>query len=132
MSIFEDFYKKEKNIGNRRTRKNSPSQYRLWRNRVKRFLEHCDRQHVYRITDIRQEHYNGFMAHIGKGRSPSTVKDWKYALAEFVQRAHLNITVQTSPAKQQAKRIQRAYRRLAGHFDAETAKRIVSLLEGII
>ncbi|BBO70680.1 hypothetical protein DSCA_46100 [Desulfosarcina alkanivorans] len=81
---------------------------------------------------IRQEHYDGFMAHITKGRSPSTVKDWKCALAELVQRAHLNITVQTSPANQQAKRIQRTYRRLAGHFDAETAKRIVSLLEGLI
>ena len=132
MSIFEDFYKKEKNIGNRRIRKNNPRQYTLWRNRIMKFLNHCDRQHVYRITDIRQEHYDGFVAHIGKVRSPSTLRDWKYALAEFVERAHLNISVQTSPSKQQAKRKQKAYRRLAGHFDDQTARKIVSILDGLI
>jgi len=132
MSIFEDFYRKESFIGNRKTRKNSPRQYRLWRNRILRFLEHCDRQHVFRISDIRQSHYEGFMAHIGKGKSPSTMRDWKYALAEFVQRAHLNITVQTSPMKQQARHRKKAYQRLIGHFDENTTRQIITILDGII
>jgi len=132
MSIFEDFHHKESYIGNRRTRKNNPRQYTLWRNRIMKFLTHCDGQHVYRISDIRQKHYDGFMAHIAKGRSPSTIRDWKYALAEFVQRAHLNIAVQTSPSKQQAKRKQKAYRRLSSHFDDRTARKIVSILEELI
>ena len=132
MSIFEDFYEKERFIANRKTRKQKPQVYRLWRNRVLKFLEFCDGQHLYRISDISQIHYDSFIAHISKTKSKSTIRDWKYALSFFIWRSHLPIKVQTSPLRQASKRKNRAFKRLIIHFDNKTTTMILDILDELI
>jgi hypothetical protein len=132
MSIFEDFYEKEHFIGDRKVRKNKHNVYRLWRNRIIKFLEHCDRQHIFRIADIKQSHYDTFIAHISKTRSKTTIRDWKYSLAVFVTRSHLNILIQTSPKKQKNKRRRKIYNKLLNNFDFNTTQKIMDILEGYI
>jgi hypothetical protein len=132
MGIFEDFYTKERFIANRRQRKKSHAAYRLWRNRIIKFLEFCEQQHIFLITDIRQIHYDGFIAHLSKTRSSATLRDWKYALAYFFKRSHLPIRVQTSPRKQKAQTRHRAYLRLRNEFGEKLARKIVDRLDGLI
>jgi hypothetical protein len=81
--MLSSFYQKESFIADRRIRKCNPKVYALWRNRVVKFLGHCDGQHVFLIRDIAQCHYDGFIAHLAKDSRPSTLRDWKYALASF-------------------------------------------------
>lgn len=132
MSIFEDFYNKEKFIADRRIKKNQPSAYKLWRNRVIAFLDFCDQQQVFQIRDVRQKHYEEFIARISLNKSSYTLRDWKYALDLFFVRAHLDIRVQTSPRKQAAKRRNRARSRLIKHFDKNTTETIMRILDGLI
>jgi hypothetical protein len=132
MSLFEDFYRKERFIANRKTKKHNIRAYRLWRNRVLTFLEFCDSQHVFKINDISQRHYDSFIAHISKNKSPATVRDWKYALAYFVSRSHLDVKIQTSPRKQNSKRQTRAYHRLRAVFDLKTTRHILEILNGLL
>jgi hypothetical protein len=132
MSIFEDFYEKEKFIANRKTRKNHPRAYRLWRNRIVKFLNHCDRQQIYALKQIRQVHYDSFIANISKTRSARTISDWKYAIAEFAERGHLNIAVNTSPKQNAARREKKAFKKLLNHFDPDTSRKIIGILGDLI
>lgn len=132
MSIFEDFYEKEKFIANRKTRKNYPRAYRLWRNRIMKFLAHCDRQRIFQLKQIQQAHYDSFIAHISKNRSARTIMDWKYAIAEFAERAYLNISVNTSLGKHAARREQKAFKKLVSYFDPDTSRKIIEILGDLI
>ncbi len=61
--------------------------------RIVKFLQFCCEQGVKHIKDIQKSHYDEFLRHLSYSRSLETIRKYKLALSEFVNRAKLDFKV---------------------------------------
>ena len=90
--LIDEFERKQKiYIANKRQYSKKSNLERV--QKIRKFLEFCEKLRVERIKNINQSHYRQFVSDVLNTKSTETKRKYLYALREFFERAHLPITV---------------------------------------
>lgn len=90
--LIDEFEKKRRiYVENRRQYSKKSNLERV--QKIRKFLEFCEKLRVERIKNINQSHYRQFVSDVLNTKSTETKRKYLYALKEFFERAHLPITV---------------------------------------
>lgn len=72
--------------------------------RIIKFLQFCCSRNVKRIKDIQKSDYDEFLRHLSYSHASETVRKYKLAISELVNRANLDFEVAKNIDKQKEKK----------------------------